>query len=115
MKKVVLIASILLVAGISGLFAQKPQINPIPSFNYPVTSLMTAFQEQKYHGAPQREKREIEVVISSSSSNPGQISAQIWLVKENALMMQGPFTIYLDELWTSPIDNGQWGVIPNRP
>jgi len=72
---------------------------------------MTAFQEQKYHGAPQREKREIEVVISSSSSNPGQISAQIWLVKENALMMQGPFTIYLDELWTSPIDNGQWGVI----
>lgn len=111
MKKVLLIVTLLLVTGLSDLLAQNNQINPIPSYNFPISSLFTAFQEKPTHSAPQREKRDMDIVISSSSSNPGQVSAKVWVVKENALLALGPFTVYPDQVLSVPIDNGQWGVI----
>lgn len=111
MKKVILIAAIILFTGLNGLLAQLPQINPIPSFNFQLTAQSTGFREAKVHGIPSREKRDMDVVISTSSSFPILVFANVWVVKDNGSVILGPFTIYLDEPLSVPIDNGQWGVI----
>jgi hypothetical protein len=111
MKKVILLTAIMLFSGLNGLLAQHPQINPIPCFGYQLTALNTGFQESKMHGTPTREKRDMEVVISTSSTNPIPEFARVWVVKDNGAVVLGPFTIFVDEPLTVPIDNGQWGVI----
>jgi hypothetical protein len=113
MKKFLLIAAIIFVSGMSGLYAQRHRnyINPIPSYNYPVTNEVAAFQEKLNHGNPLREKRDMDVVISSSSSSPMLIFAQVWVVKDAGSVILGPFIIYPDDQLSVPIDNGQWGVV----
>jgi len=111
MKKIILIVALFLFTGMSGLLAQHFQINPIPSYNYQLTALSTGFQELLSHSTPAREKRDMDVVISSSSTSPIPIFATVWVVKENGVIILGPYTIFLDELLSVPIDNGQWGVV----
>ena len=111
MKEITLIAVFILFAGLNSLLAQLPQINPIPSFNYQLTALSTGFQEANIHGTPGREKREMEVVISSSSTWPGQVFAKVWVVKDNGSIVKGPYTIHLDDPLEVSISDGQWGVI----
>ena len=112
MKTTILLTAMFFFAGISGLFAQNMQINPIPSFNYQLTALTTGFQENPTHGVPLREKRDMDVVISSSSTSPIPIFATVWVVKDNGSRILGPYTVLLDELLSVPIDNsGKWGVV----
>ncbi|MCX6305714.1 MAG: hypothetical protein NT040_12195 [Bacteroidetes bacterium] len=110
MKKITLIAAFILIAGLTGLFAQHININPIPSFNYQLTALNTGFQERLSHGTPGREKRDMDVVISSSSTSPIPVFAKVWLAKDG-IVVKGPYTIFLDQLLSVPISDGQWGVI----
>jgi hypothetical protein len=111
MKKVILIAAIILATGLNGLFAQHLVINPIPNYNFPLTATNTGFQEKKTHILPSREKREMDVVITSSSSSPMLVFAKVWVVKDNGSVTLGPFTIFPDEPLNVQIDNGVWGVI----
>ncbi len=113
MKKIILIVAFILFTGLNGLLAQRLYFNPIPSFNCPVTAESTAaFKELKTH--PQgtnREKRDMDVIISSSSTSIFSIFANVWIVKENENIVLGPYQIFENETLTVPIDNGRWGVV----
>ncbi|MDP1622572.1 MAG: hypothetical protein Q8M08_09580 [Bacteroidales bacterium] len=112
MKKIILITSLfVLFAGLNGLFAQQIQINPIPRFNYQLTALNTGFQEAIKYTGTNREKRDMDVVISSSSVSVIPVFATVWVVKNNVIF-NGPYTIFMNEPLIVPIDNsGRWGVI----
>jgi hypothetical protein len=112
MKTAILLTAFVFVTGISGLFAQHFEINPIPSYNYELTSQNTGFQEKKIHSSPSREKRDMEVVISSSSTSPMPVYAKVWVVKDNGSVTLGPYVVLVDEQLSVPIDNdGIWGVV----
>jgi len=112
MKTAILFTAFIFISGMSGLFAQHNMpINPIPSFNCLLTTQTTGFKEFVSKGNPAREKRDMDVVISSSSTSPVTVFAKVWVCKENGIQVLGPYTLYLDELLSVPIDNGQWGVI----
>jgi hypothetical protein len=113
MKKITLIAAFIIFAGLNGLFAQKHKVNPIPSYNVQLTAISTAFVERHIPGPPQREKRDMEVVISSSSAAPIPIPATIWVLDQNGSEILGPFAVYPNEQLSVPIDNGNWGVVIN--
>lgn len=110
MKKAILIAAFFFFAGLNCLVAQTYPINPIPSFNYQLTEPTTVFAEVM-HGQPSREKREMDVVISSSSTHPGFVYGLVWVVKKNSILVLGPYFVTLDHKLEVPIDNGQWGVV----
>ena len=109
MKKIILIAAFIILAGMNGLFAQ--QINPIPSYNYVLTEPNTAFLEIRTHQTPGHEKRDMDVTISSSSTHPGLVYAIVRVVKAKGHVVKGPYTIFLNHLLSVPIDHGNWGVI----
>lgn len=111
MKKAILITAFVLLAGLNSLVAQ--QINPIPSYNYPLTTLNTAFQEIFTHYNPGREKRDMDVTISASSTHPGYIFATVWVVKNNGIIIKGPYTLTPNHHLSVPIDHGRWGVVIN--
>jgi hypothetical protein len=112
MKKIILLAAFLIFSGLSSLYAQHYTIQPIPSFNYQLTEPKAAFQEVITHGIPpNREKREMDVVISSSSTHPQLVHAKVWIVKRNGSTIKGPYTIYLNQVLSVPIDHSQWGVV----
>ena len=113
MKTTILLAAFVLLTAMNGLFAQHPQVYPIPSFNCFLTAQNTGFQEKKTHIAPSREKRDMDVTISSSSTTPMPIYATVYLVKDNGATTLGPFTAFDNETLSVPIDNGQWAVIIN--
>jgi hypothetical protein len=115
MKKILLLALIILFSGMSSLYAQRRHhsIKPIPSFNCPVNNNVEAFKEKLTHGTPGREKRDMDVVISSSSSSPMLVFAQVWVVKDGGSVVLGPFTTFPDETLSVPIDDGLWGVVIN--
>ncbi len=112
MKKVLVITAIIILACLNSLVAQVLQINPIPSYNVQLSQTLNGFQEHKKHVVlPLREKREMDVVITSNSTNPLVVFATVWIVKDNGSVVLGPFTTYPDEQLSVPIDNGQWGVV----
>ena len=110
MKKVLLIAAFIIFTGLNGLVAQTYPINPIPSYNVALTNPTTGFKEMT-HVVPGREKREMDVVISSSSTSPIPVYAKVWVAKVDGSKMFGPYYIFLDHTLSVPIDHGQWGVI----
>ena len=110
MKKIILLSVIIYFTLISGSFAQI--INPIPSYNYQMTSSQALFGEIRSAGNG-KEKRDMDVEISTASHWPGQIFAKVWVVKKNGNVVKGPFIIYPGQLLQVPIDNGKWGVIVN--
>ncbi|MFZ4520652.1 MAG: hypothetical protein ACOYNC_03045 [Bacteroidales bacterium] len=111
MKKFILVAALILFAGIISVNAQHYNINPIPSYNVQLTDPNTAFQEIVTHTTPSKEKREMDVIISSSSTWPVLVWAKVWVVKENGTTIKGPYYIFLDRKLSVPIDYGQWGVV----
>jgi hypothetical protein len=110
MKKAILFAAFFLFAGLNCLVAQTYPINPIPSFNYQLSEPTTVFAEVM-HGQPSREKREMDVVISSSSTHPAFVYGLVWVVKKNYAKILGPYLVFLDHKLEVPIDEGQWGVV----
>ncbi|MEI7723795.1 MAG: hypothetical protein WCK09_01755 [Bacteroidota bacterium] len=113
MRKFIFVTAFIMLAGLNGLFAQQYQTYPIPSFNCQLSSTNSAFKEQLSHANPTREKREMDVVISSSSTHPQLVSAKVWVVKEGGSIIKGPYRIYLDQPLSVPIDHGKWGVVLN--
>lgn len=111
MRKFIFVIAFIFLAGLNGLFAQQYLTYPIPSFNCQLTTTNSAFKENLVKINPTREKREMDVVISSSSTHPELVSAKVWVVKDNGHIIKGPYRIYLDQLLSVPIDNGNWGVV----
>jgi hypothetical protein len=114
MKKITLLAAFLIFAGMNVLLAQKQKANTIPSFKFHLTTVYTTFQEQNSTGnTQQREKRDMEVVISSSAGAPAPIPATVWVANEKGTEVLGPYEVFDGELLSVPIDNGKWGVVIN--
>ena len=109
MKKIILLSVVIYFTCLCGLHAQV--INPIPSFAFPITTHQTVFGELKASNG--KEKRDMDVEISTASHGSTPISATVWVVKKNGNTVRGPFTIYPGDLLSVPIDNGKWGVIVN--
>jgi len=110
MKKTILIAALFLFVGLNGLVAQKSQNYSIPCYDIKLSQPTTEFLERKPI-TPPKEKREMEIVISSSSTSPFDVFATVWLVKKQGNVVKGPYTIYLDQPFTRTIDTDQWGVV----
>ena len=110
MKKISLFFVILIFPGISSLMAQFNHINPIPSYNYMMTDEFASFQELGPVNQT-REKRDMDVEVTTSSRDETKIFATVWVVKKNGSQVLGPFTVYHDELLSVEIDGGKWGVI----
>jgi len=112
MKKVLLFTAFLLVAGYNFSMAQSYQLYPIPSYNTLLLQQNNVFRQTLSHApAALREKREMDVVISSSSTSFFQIYAKVWVVKDNGVIVKGPFIIFPNQLLEVPIDNGKWRAI----
>ncbi len=113
MKKLVLFAGFFLLLGITSLLAQNLPIRPIPSYNYPLSSYMTGFAEIKPRipPPPSREKRDMEVTVSSSSTSGTAVFAKVWAVKDGGVLTFGPFIVYEGEQLSIPIDNARWGAV----
>jgi len=122
MKKIILLAAILLVTGISNLVAQNGHNEqPIPSFGYKLTQQTTLFTERDMSFAPtsnvqsiappSREKREMEIVISSSSTSPTDVFATVWLVKNKGNQVKGPYILFLDQPFSKEINFEKWHII----
>jgi hypothetical protein len=114
MKQLILIAAFTLLTGMNILVAQK--IQPIPSFDYKLNKETIEFVESNKSFLPSapadsREKREMEIVISSSSTSPFDAFATVWLVKKKNNMVKGPYTIFQDQQFTKTIDKGEWSVV----
>jgi hypothetical protein len=111
MKKIAVFSIILFFAGLNVSLAQLAKVNPIPFYNYPLTEQVAAFQE-KGNGET-REKRDMDVVVTSSSDETTDIFATITLVKKNGSQTLGPFTVYCDDPFSIELPKGKWGVIVN--
>ena len=116
MKKVILISTFFLFAGMNLLLAQnntsKYSPLPIPSFNVLVTG-ETAFSEATGSGmgGNTKEKRDVIVRVSSTSHGMMKGDATVWVVKDMGAFVLGPYTVQYDETLTVPVDFGNWGVV----
>jgi hypothetical protein len=121
MKKVILVATLILFSGLNCLLAQRVNMHPvssrvlpIPSYNVKVKGKTTSFKElNNQDPILTREKRDMDVEISTSSTAPITVFATVWVVKANSLIINGPYIVYSDQTLSVPIDNEQWGVVIN--
>ena len=113
MKKLMLLTAIIFFMGFNGLVAQDMKINPIPSFNYPLNGEKALFQERKSNGNSTKEKRDMDIVVSSASQSLQPVFATVWVVKNLGSVVLGPFTVNDNEKLSIGIDNGTWGVMIN--
>jgi hypothetical protein len=113
MKKIILISIILFFAGLNGLMAQFANVNPIPTYNYQMTTGSAGFQEQGPYNQT-REKRDMNIeVTTSSDAMMTEIFATVFIVKKNGTQILGPYTVYCDEILSVELPGGQWGVAVN--
>ncbi|MEI7663313.1 MAG: hypothetical protein WCK34_13985 [Bacteroidota bacterium] len=110
MKKIILLFAIFYFTSFGALRAQI--INPIPSYNYQTTTVQSLFGEIRVSNNG-KEKRDMDVEISTASHGSTPIFAKVWVVKKNGNIVKGPFIIHVGEPLSVPIDNGKWGVIVN--
>lgn len=108
MKKIILLSVVIYFASISGVFSQV--VNPIPSYNYPLTNIQALFGEIRISNNG-KEKRDMLVEISTASHHNSPVFAKVWIVKKNGNVVKGPYWIEPGEPLSVPIDNGKWGVI----
>jgi|GEM_PF-1935143 len=110
MKNFILFTAFILFAGVQVSLAQNSY--PIPSYNVPLNGGELKFVElgTGIGGTNSAEKRDMEVVISSSSHAPN-ICATVWFFK-NPNKIEGPFIVPANEpfIFTLP-DGGSWSVI----
>lgn len=108
MKKVVLFLVVMLFTGL-GAQAQMAKVNPIPTFDYQMAPGVAAFMENGNAGET-REKRDMNVEVSSSSDGITDIFVTVLLVKKNSTETLGPFTVYCNETLTVDLPKGKWGA-----
>lgn len=109
MKKLTLLAIIIFFIGLTSAFAQTPVVNPIPSFNFPMNEPLAVFHEGKIKSA-NREKREMDVMVTTRSTNMGSIYATVYVFKIKPNKILGPFIVFSGDELEVPIDNSKWGV-----
>ena len=107
MKKIILLSAIVYFTSISGMIAQV--INPIPSYDFHMTDPQALFGEIRVTDNG-KEKRDMEVVISTANHSQG-VYAKVWVVKKNGNIVKGPYKVYPYAPLSVPIDHGKWGVI----
>src|SRR5512135_3402272 len=112
MKKFILISIVLFFIGINGLMAQLINVNPIPSYNYQMTTASSGFMEMG-PDIQTKEKRDMQVEVTTSSKGETRAFATVWVVKRDGSHILGPYTVYPDELLSVEISGGKWGVIIN--
>jgi hypothetical protein len=112
MKKVVLLLVLILFAGVNFSYAkEKSRIKPlpIPSFNVLIDE-RSAFLEEG-SGGNFREKRDLHVVVSTTSHGMSSGDARVWVVKGDYEVVLGPFYVAFEEELSVPIDGDQWGAV----
>ena len=109
MKKIILLSVVFCFISVSALVAQI--INPIPSYNFNITTPQALFGEIRVNNS--KEKRDMVVEISTASHGSTPIFAKVWVVKKNGNIVKGPFIVHLNDPLSVPIDHGKWGVIVN--
>jgi hypothetical protein len=112
MKKTILFLIMLLFSGLNVLMAQFVKVNPIPTYNYPLTQQYAGFQENGT-GEDPREKRDMDVEVTTSSDNITDIFATVWIVKKNGTEVLGPYTVFCNDILSVELPKGKWGVIIN--
>ena len=112
MKKVILICIVLFFSGLNGLMAQFAKVNPIPTYNYYMTEETAAFQEMGPENQTE-EKRDMNVEVTTSSSDASEVFATVWVLKKNGNKVLGPFTVYANEQLSVEIDGSKWYTIIN--
>jgi hypothetical protein len=111
MKTLVFMTAFIFLTGVSGLVAQEVKINPIPSFDFLLAEGSAVFGEIRTDGDASREKRQMEVVVSSTSHGLQTVFATVMIIKENKEVVLGPFLVNDGEKLTVGIDDGKWGVV----
>jgi hypothetical protein len=111
MKKIMLLSVILFFTVSNGVIAQFANVNPIPSYNYQMTTQSAGFQESG--SGETREKRDMQVEITTSSDAMTDIFATVWIVKKNGTEVLGPFTVLCNEVLSVNLPKGKWGVVIN--
>jgi len=112
MKKIILFSVILFFTGLNVLMAQLAKVNPIPSYNYPLTEQYAAFQESG-SGSETREKRDMDVEVTTMSDAITGIFATVLIVEKNGSGVLGPFTVLCNKILSVELPKGQWGVVIN--
>jgi hypothetical protein len=114
MKKIILLTAAIFFTSIGSLLAQNYPINPIPSYNFQLSEKQAVFGEIKQPNkivTPGREKRDMDVIISTTNHCPIPVYAKVWVVKKQGNVVLGPFTVFNNQHLSVGIDNGKWGVI----
>ena len=111
MKKIIFFTILLYFASHFSLTAQNYNINPIPSYNYQITDNQALFGEINTQLNNSKEKRDMDVVISTANHSSTPIFAKVWVVKKSGHVVKGPYIVNLEDQLTVPIDHGKWGVI----
>ncbi len=107
MKKIILLSTIIFFTFAGRVTAQI--INPIPSYNYHMTSSQALFGEIRVNNG--KEKRDMVVEISTANHGSAPVFAKVWVVKKNGNIVKGPYIVNTSEALYVPIDHGKWGVI----
>jgi hypothetical protein len=110
MKKIILLSALIFFTSLGNIFAQNYPVNPIPSFNFQLATGQAVFSETKtVHNT--REKRDMDVVISTTNHSRIPVFAKVWVVKANGHVVKGPYRVVANQQLSVPIDNGSWGVV----
>jgi hypothetical protein len=111
MKKIVFLLTVILLASMVRLVAQNYTVNPLPSYNFKMTDPQALFGELRGQLGNSREKRDMDVIISTTNHSPIPVVAKVWVVKNAGSVVMGPYFIVPNQLLTVGIDYGKWGVI----
>jgi hypothetical protein len=107
MKKLRLIATIVLLTGTLKLFAA----HPIPSYNVQVTNRAN-FQEMTQNNSQAKEKRIMNIQTNSVTMNSASGSVSVVFVyKLNGHKRLGPYYLECGDQLSVEIDNSKWGVV----
>ena len=112
MKKIILLSVVLIFTGLNGLMAQFSKLNPIPCYNYQMTGAYAGFQEPGQNNQT-REKRDMNVEVTTSSDAMTEIFATVWIVEQNGSRVLGPYTIDCNEILSVELPSGTWRAVIN--
>ncbi len=109
MKKIFLLVTAIFFTSLIGLKAQNYNVNPIPSYQYPLNNQVALFGEIRVSNS--KEKRDMDVEISTANHGSAPVYATVWVVKKNGNVVKGPYFVTPYDPLSVPIDNDKWGVI----
>ena len=113
MKKIIIILTVLFFAITGGLMAQFAKVNPIPSYNYQMTTGQSAGFQEPGKNNDTREKRDMQIEVTTSSDAMTRIFATVLIVKKNGTQTLGPFIVYNNETLSVSLPKGKWGAVIN--